>query len=87
MKRTPLRRCSKKHAKELATYSILRRSYLSEHPKCEMDGCRNQANQIHHKEKRGKNLNNIDTWMACCLQCHAKIEDNKTWSRANNYLL
>jgi uncharacterized protein YlaI len=86
MKRSPLRRCSKKHAKELETYRVLRLSYLSEHQFCEMDGCGNRANQIHHKEKRGKNLNNIDTWMALCPDCHTKIEDNKSWARENNLL-
>ena len=63
MKRTALRRCSKKHAKELATYRILRLAYISENPICEMQGCHKQATQIHHKAKRGKNLNAIDTWM------------------------
>jgi hypothetical protein len=86
MKRSPLRRVSKKHAKELATYRILRLAYISENPICEMQGCHKQATQIHHKAKRGKNLNAIDTWMALCLECHTKIEDNKSWARENNLL-
>jgi cytochrome c553 len=86
LRRTALRRCSKKHAKELATYRILRLAYISENPICEMQGCHKQATQIHHKAKRGKNLNAIDTWLACCASCHARIEDNKTWARAEGYL-
>ena len=86
MRRTPLRRCSKKHAKELAKYRVLRLEYLEQHPVCEMQGCSQPASQIHHKFKRGKNLNNVDTWMGACSSCHRYIEDNKTWARENNYL-
>jgi hypothetical protein len=84
MKRTPLRRCSKKHAKELATYSVLRQAYLSEHPKCHL--CSSFATDIHHTAKRGKNLNNVSTWLGLCRACHTQIENNKTWARAEGYL-
>lgn len=86
MKRTPLRRVSKKREKENRIYRTLRKQYLSEHPECEMPECRRAATDIHHKNKRGKNLNKVDTWMALCRPCHTLIENNKSWARENNYL-
>lgn len=35
MKRTPLRRCSKKQAAALKQYAVLRKEYLADHPFCE----------------------------------------------------
>lgn len=57
---------------------------MEQHPPCQLCGA--QATDIHHKAKRGKNLNNVDTWMAVCRKCHNRIEDNKSWARANGLL-
>jgi hypothetical protein len=84
MKRTALRRCSKKHAKELATYRILRHAYLSEHPKCHL--CSSLATDIHHTQRRGKHLNNVDSWLGLCRQCHSFVHDNPKQARENNLL-
>lgn len=86
MKRTPLRRVSKKHAQNLVTYRALRLAYLEDNPVCEMPSCHQPATTIHHKAKRGISLNKIDTWMGLCMLCHQKVEDNKLWARAEGYL-
>lgn len=86
LRRTPLKRVSKKHQAELAIYRKLRAEYLQTHPRCEFVGCFSNSTEIHHKEKRGKNLNNVETWRALCRKCHTYIEDHKSWSRANGWL-
>lgn len=85
MKRTPLRRVSKKHAAALKTYSKLRKEYLREHPGCEV--CtKNAATDIHHKEGRGPNLNRADTWLAVCRPCHHEIHTRPSKARERGLL-
>jgi hypothetical protein len=90
MKKTPLRRVSKRRAGELREYAKLRKEYLGEHATCEVCEHR-KATDIHHKGtpggvKRGSNLNNVDTWLAVCRTCHEEIEMNKSWARTKGYL-
>ncbi len=54
-------------------------------PNCEVCGC--PATDIHHKAKRGKNLYNMETFMATCRLCHNKIHDNPAWARELGYLI
>lgn len=121
LKRTPLRRVSKKRSKELMTYAKRRASFLIGHPICEV-WCKengwtwlgyvgraiygNQngrqvpaevlsmnfdaptAMEIHHKAKRrGAMLNDESQWLAVCRANHERIENNKSWARANGFLL
>lgn len=79
-----MNRVSDKHRKELKEYSKNRRDYFMLHPFCEV--CGEPATDIHHKARRGKNLNNTETWMSACRQCHIKIESNGKWARENGYL-
>ena len=91
MKRTPLRRVSLKQAKKLEAYRKLRTEFLHENRLCEAGlvfaaegietGCTKWATQIHHRAKRGKNLNNTATWLPCCARCHEYIESNKSLAR------
>ena len=55
------------------------------HHFCEV--CDNPATDIHHKARRGKNLNNTETWMAVCRPCHMKIETHGKWAREQGYIL
>ena len=87
VKSSPLRRVSKKHARELVTYRALRLAYLEEHPVCEMPACHQHATTIHHKKKRGKYLNRVDFFMGLCMIHHQVVENNKAWSRAEGYIL
>lgn len=74
----PIRKVSKKTAKELQDYSVQRRQYLAGHtecqarvsPQCDGDSC-----EVHHSAKRGANLLNVDTFVAVCRPCHRYIED------------
>lgn len=52
---------------------------------CEI--CGEAATDIHHKARRGKNLNNTETWMPVCRLCHARLHDNPKWARENGYLI
>lgn len=81
----PLNRVSKKHKAELAVYSDKRKAYLLRNPYCEVCGC--LASQIHHKARRGKNLNNEETWMSICDPCHKRVEANGKWARECGYLI
>jgi 5-methylcytosine-specific restriction endonuclease McrA len=66
-------------------YASVRREYFEKHPRCEI--CENQASDIHHKKKRGKNLSNIDSFMAVCRLCHNRIHDNPAWAKEMGYLI
>lgn len=87
MKRTPLRKVSKKYAKELATYRSLKKFILGERYYCEMPSrtgapsCLNRATQIHHMKGRGKNLNSVVYWLAICNDCHRYIHDHANEAR------
>jgi hypothetical protein len=87
IRRKPIRRVSKKHAAELRTYSELRKQFLTDRPYCEARLCKGSlATEIHHMAKRGKNLNNVATWLPVCRCCHVYIEEHKSWARANGLL-
>lgn len=74
----PIRKVSKKTAKELQDYSVQRRQYLAGHPECEArvsPQCDGDSCEVHHSAKRGANLLNVDTFVAVCRPCHRYIED------------
>ena len=79
-----MNRVSDKHRKELKEYYKIRYDYFMLNHFCEI--CGNAATDIHHKARRGKNLNNTETWMPVCRPCHTKIESNGNWARENGYL-
>lgn len=77
MKRTPLRRVSKKHAAARREYSKLSKAFLAAHPRCEWNappppwiGCNRRSRDVHHIQGRGKNLNRVETWVALCREHH-----------------
>jgi len=80
-----MNRVSDKHRKELKEYSKIRYDYFMLNHFCEI--CGEAATDIHHKARRGKNLNNTETWMPVCRPCHMKIESNGKWARENGYLI
>ena len=81
----PMNRVSDKHREELKEYSKIRYDYFMLNHFCEI--CGNAATDIHHKARRGKNLNNTETWMPVCRPCHMRIESNGKWARENGYLI
>lgn len=61
---------------ELKTYSQKRKEHLRKHPYCQirLEGCTRKAYQVHHSAKRGKNLNNEETFLSACQECHDYVE-------------
>lgn len=88
LQRTPIRKVSKKHAKELRSYSKLRKTFLEEHTTCEVAqvGCTGQATEVHHVVHRGKYLNSVSTWLASCPSCHRWLHDHPSQARTLNLL-
>lgn len=66
---------SEKRKAENKIYSALRKEYLTNFPYCQYKGCGKVATDIHHKAKRGINLNNVHTWISVCRDCHNVIHD------------
>ena len=85
MKRTPLRRVSKKRQKEMREYNRLRRQFLDDNPNCEV--CRKRTDDVHHMAGRGINYLDVDTWLSVCRACHNKIHARPSWAREKGYLV
>ena len=86
MKRTPLRRVSKKRQKEMKEYSILRKEFLEKLPMCEV--CmKAKTSDVHHRNGRGKYYMDVGTWLSVCRPCHDKIHKEPKWAREKGYLV
>ncbi len=73
----PIKKVSEKRKKDNKEYTALRQVYLLRNPLCEvkLKGCFGKASEIHHDLGRGINLNNIDSFVAICRNCHNIVED------------
>jgi uncharacterized Zn finger protein (UPF0148 family) len=73
----PIKKISDKHKQALSIYSKLARKYKTDNPECQakLNGCTFATEDVHHMAKRGKNLNNVETWLAVCRSCHEIIEN------------
>ncbi len=76
--RKPIKKVSAKLKKANGEYAILRAAFLRENPICKATrkGCSGHATEVHHKAGRGKNLLQVDTWLAVCHNCHEWITIN-----------
>ncbi len=83
MKRCPIRKVSKKRAKELRIYAPLRGRFLQEHPFCQVVGCAPMcASEVHHRDGRnGQRLLNVDKFVAVCREHHAWIHSHPKEAR------
>lgn len=91
MKRTPLRRVSKKKKEQDARYFELRKLFLSLRPLCQVsldmgEKPPRQSTDIHHMAGRGKNYLAVETWLAVSRHWHKEIHTNPKWARAQGYL-
>lgn len=91
LKRTPLRRVSKRRAKALKAYTPLRRGFLAAHPFCQVCHYRNRnsakATDVHHMNGRhNERLNATEDWLAVCRCCHDHIHAHPAWGRAMGFL-
>lgn len=78
--------------KDDALYRKNRDEYMKEHLICEVKGCNNRSNNLHHKAGRdGPLLHMKKYFMACCGDCHPRRihfeEDYPGWSRENKYII
>ena len=92
LKRTPLKRVSKKRGKELRHYSKTRAAFLTAHPFCVCCNYRNRnssyACDIHHKAGRNHAMLNDETqWLPVCRDCHDTIHRHPSWARAMGFLI
>jgi hypothetical protein len=85
MKRSPLRRVSKKRQREFQEYKKLGNEFLKNKP-CEKCGKMKKLD-IHHKAGRGRFYLDISTWMGVCRDCHDYIHRNPSESRENGWLI
>jgi len=86
LRKTAIRKVSRKREMELKVYRVLREEYLREHPCCEFPGCATRAQDIHHKKGRGKWLNVSDHFMGLCRHHHRWIHDHPSQARGLGYL-
>jgi len=90
MKRTPLRKVSKKRAKELKTYDFLRVAFLTSRKFCEIVGphCTRKSTEIHHVNGRNSDrLLNTTWWTPACRSCHSFLHDNPKYARDAGFLI
>lgn len=88
LKRCPIRKVSKKRAKQLREYSKLRKEFLAKHPHCEIfeNDCTRKATEIHHMNKReGERLLDTAWWLPACRSCHQFITDRPACARASGF--
>lgn len=87
MKRTPLRKTSKKRASELRVYSVLKKTFLKLRPYCEIfePCCTRTAVDVHHTNGR-KRLNEIRDWLPACRACHDFIHSRPKYAREMGFL-
>lgn len=85
MKRSPIRRVSKKRQRELREYRKLTETFLKDKA-CEKCGKARRLD-VHHKAGRGRFYLDVDTWMAVCRECHDYIHKWPIESRENGWLI
>ncbi len=89
-RKKPMKRVSAKRQKEGRIYSAKRNKFLVENPLCEFqtDGwkCRSWAEDVHHKQKRGKFYLDESTWMSVCRFHHDIIHHFPEFARKLGYL-
>lgn len=71
---------------QLKVYKKLSREFLKKHYQCQVKGCNNASQCVHHKAGRiGENLTDVRKFLAVCFEHHRQIEDNPDWAYENNY--
>lgn len=87
LKRTRLRRVSKKRAVESLIYYEKRNAFLAARPFCEFESCHYHSRDVHHMQGRGgSNYLDETTWMAICRLHHNLIHDFPNKARKLGYL-
>lgn len=84
-KRSRINPVSDKLKTELKVYADLRKIFLAKNVLCDFEGCTKHSFDVHHKKGRGKNLNNVETWMAVCRDHHIEIENHPELAKEKGY--
>lgn len=89
MKRTPIRRVSKKRAREGREYATKRRIFLERNPLCQIKSkvCTKHATVIQHSRGRvGKLFLDERWWIASCWACNDYCDNyEKKWAMENGF--
>ena len=85
MKRSPLRKVSKKRQREYQEYKKIGDKFL-ENKVCEKCGKKRKLD-IHHKAGRGRFYLDVSTFMAVCRECHDYIHKWPKESREKGWLI
>lgn len=84
--RKPIRKVSKKRAKQNAVYLKVRLEHLNENPYCKV--CGTSATECHHVAGRNEEMlydkNNL---ISVCRTCHNRIHENVLWAKGNGYMI
>lgn len=81
MRRTPLRRVSKRRAERLRQYGVLRAYFLQRSSLCDRCG-KVPPTDVHHARGRfGSRLTNVHDWVALCRKCHDWVHRNPEEAR------
>jgi len=84
----PIKKVSEKMKQSTKLYLQVRKKYLEAFPVCEVVGCNKEATTIHHKAGRiGALLVDSEYFLACCMSCHLRIEQNPNWAKIKGYSL
>lgn len=87
MKRSPLKRVSKRRATQNKVYAKVRAEYLDQNPDCEVCGFK-QSTQIHHRRGRfGSRLNDTAFFLAVCFECHNTIHTDPIWAYGKGHMV
>jgi hypothetical protein len=80
-KTKPIKKLSQKRLNQNSEYLKLRMEFLSDNPKCFIEGCEKIGNTIEHTAGRGINYLNVETWKPCCLEHNLELENNPELSK------
>lgn len=86
LRRTRLRRVSKRQASRIRQYTVSRKAYMDAHPICEVEDCGRPSTECHHKKGRGSKTADPSHFMAVCADHHRIIHGMPSWARENGYL-
>ena len=84
LKRAPIKQVSGKQAKKNRAYSVMRKTFMEQHPLCKRCGA--PATDLHHSKGRvGDNMLDTTTWISLCRSCHTYIEEHPEYAKKNGY--
>ena len=93
MKKTPLRRISRKRKPEYQAYLRERDEFLKDKlcecpPSDWMPSCDKPATTVHHiKGRRGKMLRDKMWWLPVCFEHHREIHAHGRWARDHHLII